>query len=83
MPVMSPFFRNLNYSRISRLDNLGYSPQTIAGMIRDESESQIQCTASDIRGYLKVQAAASKRMLISKRNLQAVMEESLDEFEPS
>jgi hypothetical protein len=80
---MSPWFRDRNYARIIQLDNAGYSPQTIAGIINDESESQVKYTASDIRGYLKVQADASKRMLISKRNLQAVMEVAPNEFEPA
>lgn len=70
MPVMSPLFRQINYSRICELRNLGYSASTIACIINDESNSPMKITEANVHGYLAVQAQASARMLISKQSME-------------
>ncbi|MDR6680169.1 hypothetical protein [Pseudomonas oryzihabitans] len=78
MPLFAPVFREVNYARITQLDQTGMTPQTIAHIIRDETQSEVRLTPADIRSYLKVQGAASKRMLISKPAMKEVVQQPLD-----
>ncbi|NNA76904.1 hypothetical protein HBO13_30175 [Pseudomonas lactis] len=75
MPILAPGFRELNHKRITQLAKEGLSPQTIAGVIRDETQSDVKLNAADIRSYLKIQDYASKRMLISQRTMRALRRE--------
>lgn len=75
MPILAPGFRELNHKRINQLAQDGLSPQKIAGVIREETQSDVKLNAADIRSYLKIQVAASKRMLISKRTMRSLQGE--------
>lgn len=72
MPVLAPLFREINYSRITQLDEAGMSAQTIAKIIRDEN-SELKITPADIRSHLKIQDVASKQMLITKPTMKEVL----------
>ncbi|KRP70931.1 hypothetical protein TX24_08910 [Pseudomonas lactis] len=48
MPILAPGFRELNHKRITQLAKEGLSPQTIAGVIRDETQSDVKLNAADI-----------------------------------
>lgn len=68
MGMMSPIFRELNYSRINDLStNTELSNSTIASVISDESKSEV--SEQDVSGYLKLTRIASNKMLISKPTL--------------
>ncbi|MGQ7860236.1 hypothetical protein ACUN0G_13200 [Pseudomonas sp. 32A] len=82
MPVLAPLFREINYSRITQLDEAGMSAQTIANIIRDETDSQVKLTPSDIRSYLKIQDVASERMLITKPTMKEVLKRPPLESQP-
>lgn len=75
MPILAPGFRELNHKRINQLAKDGLSPQMIAGVIREETQSDVKLSAADIRSYLKIQEAASKRMLIRKRTMRSLQGE--------
>lgn len=75
MPILAPGFRELNHKRINQLAQDGLSPQKIAGVIREETQSDVKLDAADICSYLKIQEAASKRMLISKRTMRSLQGE--------
>lgn len=72
MPLLSPAFREINYSRIRELIDAGFSYETIAKVMNDENPSGIKLTASDIRGYLRLQGEASARMLIGQKKMKAL-----------
>lgn len=69
MPILAPGFREKNHKRINQLAKDGLSPQMIADVIREETQSNVKLNAADIRSYLKIQEAASKQMLIRKRTM--------------
>ena len=72
MPLLSPVFREINYQRISSLNDKGYQPATIASIISDETGEKI--LTPDVRGYLKLQKAGSARMLVTKKGLNEIKE---------
>ncbi|ANI16206.1 hypothetical protein A9C11_20480 [Pseudomonas citronellolis] len=72
MPLLSPAFREINYSRIRELINAECSCETIASVLTDENPAGVKFTASDVRGYLKVQGEASVRMLVSQKKMRAL-----------
>ncbi len=82
MPVLAPLFREINYSRITQLDEKGMSPQTIVSIIRDETDSQVKLTPADIRSYLKIQGVASEQMLITKPTMKEVLKRPPLESQP-
>ncbi|AZE39150.1 hypothetical protein C4K06_6162 [Pseudomonas chlororaphis subsp. aureofaciens] len=82
MPVLAPLFREINYSRITQLDEAGMSPQTIVSIIRDETDSEVKLTPADIRSYLKIQNVASEQMLITKPTMKEVLERPPLESQP-
>lgn len=65
MSMMSPVFRELNYSRVKDLKARNLSDSTVAGIISDE-------TGQDVTSYLKMNALASDQMFISKKTMQVV-----------
>lgn len=77
MPVMAPVFREINLHRINKLKDRNLSDGTVASIINDETGSDF--TAQDVTGYLKVTAKASEQMLVTKKTLDAVLEN--DQFE--
>lgn len=72
MPLLAPAFRELNFHRINQLSGADLSPSTIAGVINDETNHALRITAADVRSYLKIQAAASKQMLVSSKATRAI-----------
>lgn len=76
MPLLSIPFREINYSRIRELIDAGLSCESIASVITDESPSGTKLTATDIRGYIKVQETASVKMLISQKKMRALKRET-------
>jgi len=70
MGMMSPVFRETNYSRILKLRENNYRDSTIARMLSDEIGTKI--TASDVRGYIKLNGIGSNQMLVSCKALNVV-----------
>ena len=71
MSVMSPFFREMNYSRVEELSKAkSLSDSTIAGIVSDETGTSV--SGSEITGYLKVTKLASERMLVSKSTMNVI-----------
>ncbi|MCL8300882.1 hypothetical protein [Pseudomonas mosselii] len=75
MPILASGFREKNFKRIDQLYKTGFSPQTIASVIRDETGGDVKLTPADIRSYLKIQGAGSKRMLVTKSTMKALLKE--------
>lgn len=67
MGMMSPVFRETNYSRILKLRKNNYRDSTIANMLSDEIGTKV--TASDVRGYIKLNGIGSNQMLVSRKAL--------------
>ena len=80
MGMMSPVFRELNYSRVKNLKARNLSDSTVAGIISDETGEDV--TAQDVRSYLKMNALASDQMLVSKETMQAVTGSAPEVEEP-
>lgn len=70
MGMMSPVFREVNYSRIKSLKDRNLSDSTVAGIVSDETGEAV--SAQDITSYLKMNALASDQMLVSKATMNVV-----------
>ena len=70
MGMMSPVFRELNYSRIKDLKSRNLSDSTVAGIISDETGHNV--TTQDVGSYLKMNALASDQMLVSIKTMRVV-----------
>lgn len=70
MSVMSPVFREMNFNRINNLKKIHLSDSTIAGIVSDETGEKV--SQQDITSYLKMNALASDRMLVSKNTMQVL-----------
>ncbi|MCP8349392.1 hypothetical protein DN387_14205 [Pseudomonas sp. FBF18] len=73
MPALAKPFREQNHDRIAELDESGMSPREIAKVIREETSNEFPISSADVRGYLMIQQNASKRMLITKTKLEALL----------
>lgn len=82
MPVLAPAFREINRHRMNTLREAGFSLQTIASVISDETQLAVKLTVSDVRSYFKVQEAASVQMLISQRTMRALLNSPSGEPKP-
>jgi len=80
MGMMSPVFRELNYSRVKDLKSSNLSDSTVASIISDETGQDV--TTQDIGSYLKMNALASDKMLVSKRTMRVVTGSTPDVEEP-
>lgn len=81
MGMMSPVFREINYSRINELKDRRLSNSTIAGIISDETG---ECfTPADVTGYLKITSVASDKMLVSKETMNVLTGKKEPGMEPN
>lgn len=80
MGMMSPVFREINYSRIKNLKDRNLSDSTVAGIVSDETGEAV--SAQDIASYLKMNALASNQMLVSKATMNVVAGTSPEISEP-
>lgn len=77
MPIMAPVFREINLARIEELAQT-LSDATIASIIRDETDLRID--ANDVRSYRTINAAASSKMLVSRKTMRAVTRGGQDDL---
>ncbi|MBF8657677.1 hypothetical protein [Pseudomonas putida] len=70
MAIHSPFYRELNLSRVQTLLKRNYSYDTIVRVIRDETGASM--TPTKLRHYIEVSELASKRMLLSSQAMQSL-----------
>lgn len=70
MGMMSPAFRELNYSRVKELKGRNLRDSTVASIISDETGQDV--TAQDVKSYLKMNGLASDQMLVSKESMRVV-----------
>ena len=71
MPLLSAAMREMNYHRIQRLRRT-LSDHTCAAILTDESGGEDQYTAEMVRAYCSLQEKASKKMLASKKTMDAI-----------
>ncbi|WP_213948384.1 hypothetical protein [Luteibacter sp. dw_328] len=62
MALHSPIFREVNYGRITTLRE-HFTDATVARIVSEHTGSKV--SASDIRGYVKLNKVGSRRMLVS------------------
>lgn len=80
MGMMSPVFRERNYSRIKSLKERNLSDSTVAGIVSDETGEEV--STQDITSYLKMNALASDQMLVSKETMRVVTGGAAEDGEP-
>ena len=80
MGMMSPVFREINYSRIKSLKERNLSDSTVAGIVSDETGEEV--STQDITSYLKMNALASDQMLVSKETMRVVTGSAAEDGEP-
>ena len=80
MGMMSPVFRELNYSRINDLKSRNLSDSTVAGIVSDETGEDV--SAQDIKSYLKMTALASDQMLVTKETMRVLTGPATDKGDP-
>ena len=80
MGMMSPVFREINYSRIKSLKEHNLSDSTVAGIVSDETGEEV--STQDITSYLKMNALASDQMLVSKETMRVVTGGAAEDGEP-
>lgn len=80
MGMMSPVFREINYSRIKSLKERNLSDSTVAGIVSDETGEEV--STQDITSYLKMNALASDQMLVSKATMRVVTGGAAEDGEP-
>ncbi|HCE8579392.1 TPA: hypothetical protein NHR85_004897 [Pseudomonas aeruginosa] len=80
MGMMSPVFREINYSRIKSLKERNLSDSTVAGIVSDETGEEV--STQDITSYLKMNALASDQMLVSKETMRVVTGGAAEDGEP-
>jgi hypothetical protein len=76
MPILAPFFRELNLHRIIDLAEAGLSNSTIARVINDKPGNRPTMTAADVNGYLKMSKAGTAEMLVSAQAHKALKGEA-------
>lgn len=71
MGIMSPAFREINFSRIETLaKSKKLSDATIASIICDETGKSV--STQDVSGYRKLTHLASEQMLVSKEIMRTI-----------
>lgn len=73
MSIVSAGFREYNLARINKLASGKLSNETIAAVIKDETDDAFKITAADVGGYLKMSKATSKQVLISADAAKALL----------
>lgn len=80
MGMMSPVFRELNYSRIKNLKARNLSDSTVAGIVSDETGEDV--SPQDITSYMKMSALASDQMLVSKETMRVLTGNVIEDSDP-
>lgn len=78
MPVFEPVFREINYGRINTIEKEWGSATAAAAMNLKLGEGH-NFTADQASGYLAIQAVASKKMVVSKKSIDAVIGTDTDD----